>query len=40
MEVPRLWANLTVDHRLIDGVAAAKFLKTLANLLRDRSGGL
>lgn len=33
VEVPRLWANLTVDHRLIDGVAAAKFLKTLANLL-------
>ena len=40
VEVPRLWANLTVDHRLIDGVAAAKFLKALANLLRDRSGGL
>ncbi len=40
VEVPRLWANLTVDHRLIDGVAAAKFLKTLANLLRGRSGGL
>ena len=39
VEVPRLWANLTVDHRLIDGVAAAKFLKTLANLLRDGSGG-
>jgi len=39
VEVPRLWANLTVDHRLIDGVAAAKFLKTLANLLGDRSGG-
>ena len=37
VEVPRLWANLTVDHRLIDGVAAAKFLKTLANLLRDGS---
>ncbi len=40
VEVPRLWANLTVDHRLIDGVAAAKFLKTLANLLRDGSVGL
>ena len=40
VEVPRLWANLTVDHRLIDGVAAAKFLKTLAQLLRDGSGGL
>ncbi len=40
VEVSRLWANLTVDHRLIDGVAAAKFLKTLANLLRGRSGGL
>lgn len=40
VEVPRLWANLTVDHRLIDGVAAAKFLKTLANLLRDGSPGL
>ena len=39
VEVPKLWANLTVDHRLIDGVAAAKFLQTLANLLRDRSGG-
>ncbi len=37
VEVPRLWANLTVDHRLIDGVAAAKFLKTLVNLLRDGS---
>ena len=34
VEIPRLWANLTVDHRLIDGVASAKFLKTLANLLR------
>lgn len=40
VEVPRLWANLTVDHRLIDGVAAAKFLKTLANLLHDRCEGL
>ena len=40
VEVPRLWANLTVDHRLIDGVAAARFLSTLANLLRDRSGGI
>lgn len=39
VEVPRLWANLTVDHRLIDGVAAAKFLKTLANLFHDRCGG-
>ena len=39
VEVPKLWANLTVDHRLIDGVAAAKFLQTLANLLRDGSGG-
>ncbi len=38
VEVPRLWANLAVDHRLIDGVAAAKFLKTLTNLLRDGSG--
>ena len=38
VEVPRLWANLTVDHRLIDGAVAAKFLKTLANLLRDVSG--
>ncbi|MCY3775948.1 MAG: dihydrolipoamide acetyltransferase family protein [Candidatus Aminicenantes bacterium] len=38
VEVPRLWANLTVDHRLIDGAVAAKFLKTLANLLRDGSG--
>lgn len=38
VEVPRLWVNLTVDHRLIDGVAAAKFLKTLANLLHDRCG--
>lgn len=38
VEVPRLWANLTVDHRLIDGVAAAKFLKTLANLLRGSGG--
>lgn len=39
VEVPRLWANLTVDHRLIDGVAAAKFLNMLATLLRDGSGG-
>ena len=39
VEVPRLWANLTVDHRLIDGVAAARFLKTLADLLGG-SGGL
>ena len=38
VEVPRLWANLTVDHRLIDGVAAAKCLKTLANLLRGSGG--
>ena len=38
VEVPRLWANLTVDHRLIDGVAAARFLKTLANLLRGSEG--
>ena len=39
VEAPRLWANLTVDHRLIDGVAAARFLKTLADLLGG-SGGL
>ena len=39
VEVPRLWANLTVDHRLIDGVAAAKFLKTLTNLLRGSGWG-
>ena len=39
VEIPRLWTNLTVDHRLIDGVAAAKFLKTLANLLRGSGWG-
>ena len=38
VEVPRLRANLTVDHRLIDGVAAAKCLKTLANLLGGSGG--
>lgn len=40
VEVSRLWATLTVDHRLIDGVASAKLLKTLANLLQDRSASL
>ena len=33
VEAPRMWLNLVVDHRLIDGVAAAKALKTMTGLL-------
>src|SRR5437762_12723589 len=33
VEVPRRWLSLVVDHRLIDGVASAKALKTVEGRL-------
>ena len=36
-ETPSLWLNLVVDHRLIDGVAAARALATMAGLLRPEA---
>jgi pyruvate dehydrogenase E2 component (dihydrolipoamide acetyltransferase) len=37
LDRPSLWLNLTVDHRLVDGVAAAQALGTLADLLHPQA---
>jgi pyruvate dehydrogenase E2 component (dihydrolipoamide acetyltransferase) len=40
-ESKSLWLNLVVDHRLVDGAAAARALSTMADLLRPEAiGGL
>jgi pyruvate dehydrogenase E2 component (dihydrolipoamide acetyltransferase) len=32
---PILTLNLSFDHRVVDGVRGAKFLKTLSNLIEN-----
>jgi pyruvate dehydrogenase E2 component (dihydrolipoamide acetyltransferase) len=36
-ESESLWLNLVVDHRLVDGAAAARALSTIADLLRPQA---